>query len=129
MWWVYVIGPTCGWPVKVGYSRNLVRRLAQIQYGAQDELMLFKKFPVETKSAAIRMERLVHKELDLMNGTKWKDRKLRRTGEWFNVFSDDAIAVATKAFDYQNKLAALIDNGKWGEEKSSFYGYIDDVAA
>jgi hypothetical protein len=124
-WWIYIIGPSSGWPVKVGYSRNLVKRLAMLQYGATDELVLFKKYPVGSKSRAMRMERMIHKELDLLKGTKWKDRDTRRSGEWFNVFSDDAIAAASKAFAYQEKLGALIDKDNLAEEKASFYGYID----
>jgi hypothetical protein len=115
--WVYIIAPEHGWPVKIGYSRNLVTRLGALQVGCYERLRLQKKYLVRTKSRAIRMERLIHKKLDLSG----KNRR----GEWFNIFVDDAITVAEEAFSYQEKLAALKDKENWDEEKLSFYGYIE----
>lgn len=116
-YWIYIIAPESGWPVKIGYGQNLITRLGSLQIGSWETLRLQKKYPVPNKSAAIRMERLIHKKLDLAGK--------RKRGEWFNVFVDDAIEAADEAFNYQKKLATLISKEEWDEEKMSFYGYID----
>jgi hypothetical protein len=119
--WIYIIAPEAGWPVKVGYSQNLVTRLGRLQEGSQERLRLQKKYPVPNKSAALRMERVIHKKLD---GAKFNSSK-RIKGEWFNVFVDDAIKAADDAFSYQKKLSELNSNENWSEEKRSWYGYVD----
>jgi hypothetical protein len=121
---IYIIAPESGWPVKVGYSENLVTRLGQLQVGSWETLRLQKKYPVPNKSAAIRMERFIHKKLELLlGGTAVRSKRIR--GEWFNVFVDDAIKAADDAFSYQKKLDELISNENWSEEKRSWYGYVD----
>jgi hypothetical protein len=116
-YWVYLIAPETGWPVKVGYGKNLVTRLGQLQVGCWETLRVQKKYHVPNKSAAMSMERLIHKKLDQLNK--------RKKGEWFNLFVDDAIIVVEEAFDYQKKLAELKDKDNWDEEKASYYGYIE----
>ena len=70
------------------------------------------------------MERFIHKKLDTLDSSKWRDCK-RIKGEWFNVFVDDAISAADEAFSYQRKLAELNSNEKWDDEKLSWYGFVD----
>lgn len=115
--WIYIIAPEHGWPVKIGYSQNLITRLGSLQVGSPETLRLQKRYPVPNKSAAIRIERLIHKKLDEAGN--------RQRGEWFNVFVDDAIHVVEEVFNYQCKLAQLESKENWDEEKLAFYGYVD----
>lgn len=73
---IYVVGVTDN-PVKVGVAHNMARRLAELQIGCPDKLIVHKTVSVPY-AAAEQIERAVHKHL----------REHHRHGEWFNVSAD-----------------------------------------
>ena len=87
-YFVYVIGPDHGrGPTKIGYAIDSEKRLCCLN-GAHWEhrLVIFDKFLVGSRSAAMKLERLCHMAL--------ADKRIR--GEWFRVFPDGASEVITK---------------------------------
>jgi hypothetical protein len=121
-WWIYVIAPQTGYPCKIGYASNLGHRLGALQVGCWEKLEIHRKVPVFSKSAAIGMERMIHKHLDKHGGIR-EGQRIR--GEWFDIFAEDAYKIIEEAFDYQKRLQALKEKENWDDEKSSFYGYIE----
>lgn len=76
---VYVIGTGKG-PVKIGYARDPEDRMAKLQIGTPERLILFRKVPHQRAQV---VERKVHKRL----------KQHRQAGEWFYVSIDLAIEV------------------------------------
>lgn len=94
LWWIYILGPESGWPVKIGYTKNMIKRAEMLQTAHWERLVLHKRYAVVSKSQAIKLERLVHKRLT--------DHKL--LGEWFNIFGEDAIKAVDEAIKYREYL-------------------------
>lgn len=80
MFHVYIIAPEAGYPVKIGVAEKPTKRLSGIQTGCWEELVIHGLYQANNRGDAYRLEKLSHKRLG--------DRKM--TGEWFNVFVDDA---------------------------------------
>lgn len=68
-------------PVKVGISATPSKRLASMQTGCPDELVLVTTFRFHCRENAKSIEAIFHKLHD----------KDRRKGEWFNLIPSDAI--------------------------------------
>ncbi len=98
---IYVIGPEDG-PYKIGMSRRLKGRLAQLQMGHPDRLTIHHAESVNRQFAA-RIEGLVH--------TALADR--RRGGEWFAVPFCDAIAALRTAVRVAPLSADDDPNDRW----------------
>lgn len=83
--YIYVLraGSFC----KVGYSRNIALRLAEIRCGCPLEVRLTAQFPVPDKKA-LAVELAAHKIL--------QDKRIR--GEWFKVSKTTARAAVDAAF-------------------------------
>ncbi len=60
--------------VKIGFTRDVARRLKTMQTGNPHPLKLVLSFPFDTKAEAMEMERLLHLKL-----SKWNIH-----GEWFD---------------------------------------------
>lgn len=78
---VYIIGIEDN-PVKVGIADDVDKRLAGLQIGCPEELILHHAVKVP-EAIAKDVEAAAHKEL----------RAHHRRGEWFNVHKDEALAV------------------------------------
>ena len=72
MVYVYMIQKGYG-SIKIGVSANPEDRLAELQTGNHGELHLIAKFPFESRSMALTMEKELH--------VKFADSRLK--GEWF----------------------------------------------
>ena len=71
---VYMIGPIRGGPFKVGFAKNVVKRLATLQIGSPVRLRTWCAWRCPQNTAR-EVERRVHKRLD------WA----RIYGEWFDI--------------------------------------------
>jgi predicted GIY-YIG superfamily endonuclease len=78
---VYIIAASPDGPVKIGYSKQPETRLKQLQTGHSEELHLYHTLSFERERAKL-IERMMHKTLSLS----------RRTGEWFAIKVEDAMA-------------------------------------
>jgi hypothetical protein len=78
---VYVIGPTEGFPCKIGVAGNIEKRLCSLQTGSWERLYIHAAFVANDRGAAYRLESLCKHRLS--------DRAM--TGEWFSIFTDDAV--------------------------------------
>lgn len=85
--YLYVIGWDANGPVKIGYTTDPERRLAQLQTAQPNPLQIFHTREVEAERARL-MEGLVHKV----------NRRHKINGEWYNLSVDDAIAEIEMAF-------------------------------
>lgn len=81
---VYVIGSSEN-PVKIGIADRVTRRLAELQTGCPDQLIVHHTFKVPFDLAQ-KIEAAAHEEL----------KEHRRLGEWFNIHKDDAAAVVER---------------------------------
>lgn len=70
---LYVVGANCTGPVKVGISRSPASRLASLQTGSHEKLILFTCIVIPDKDRWI--ERTIHESLNM-----W-----RLQGEWFDI--------------------------------------------
>ncbi len=82
---VYVIGPACDKPVKIGYAKCPEQRLGDLQVGTHEELFIYYSTSHLTLDEAKKIERAVHKA--------FATKHIR--GEWFDV----SIEEATKEID------------------------------
>src|SRR4051812_49000977 len=83
-YFVYLVGyehATFGHALKVGISRNVGSRMAQLQTGNPDELRLFFSLSFETREIALQIERLFHE-----SGLSGPIR-----GEWIGCKPSEAI--------------------------------------
>lgn len=83
---VYVIASDPQGPVKIGYSADPQKRLAQLQTGHADRLHLYHAEPF-TPDRAPLFEKIIHKTVN----------HHRRTGEWFGLSVKSAIGEITHA--------------------------------
>lgn len=67
---VYFIGPSIAGPVKIGFTRDLDKRLGQIQIGSPSRVHV-----LAVLEGTRRMERYLH----------WAFERARGNGEWFDV--------------------------------------------
>jgi len=110
MYWLYVIGPDKGFPVKIGYAKNLAHRLKGIQSSHWETLTVHERFYTNNKGEAIKLEKLAHKRL--------ADRKIR--GEWFSLFADDAIKEIEELRKYQKYLQSGTENIEKSRKEDCF---------
>ena len=78
---LYIIGYDKEGPVKIGISNKPERRLKQLQTGQDKQLVLFHVEEAVAKHAPV-LERFVHAQI----------AHRRRSGEWFDICLEDAIA-------------------------------------
>jgi hypothetical protein len=90
---VYIISPPSGWPVKVGISCAVQRRLAALQTSHWSRLTVFHYWLCENSKAAKTVERAAHTILK-------KDGKLMN-GEWFDIREKQAPALITFAAEQE----------------------------
>lgn len=96
---VYVIGwDECG-PVKIGQALNIKERLDQLQTGNPYRLRVFGAFYVSVigRCRGNSLEREAHRRLGKTG--------LRMSGEWFDIFADEAVEfltsiIAEKGWDF-----------------------------
>jgi hypothetical protein len=84
---VYAIGS--GKAVKVGYARNVARRLAELQTGSPEELIIWTTLTRLTRKEAQEIERRAHKAL----------ADCRTRGEWFKADLDAVYNALWQAMD------------------------------
>lgn len=78
--YLYVIGPTVG-AQKIGFSKNVQQRLRTLQTASAVPLLIHAQ--VAVPEARVRLlERKLHNEL----------RHRKKSGEWFELSPDDAVA-------------------------------------
>lgn len=77
---VYVIASSEEGPVKIGFSKDVSKRLRQLQTGHAEKLHVFHKRALDKKHALI-VEKAVHDTL----------KHSRRQGEWFALDVENAI--------------------------------------
>lgn len=78
--YVYVIAARPEGPVKIGYSADPQRRLAQLQTGQPEKLHLYHAEPFTPQRAPL-FEKIIHKTI----------RHHRKKGEWFDISVSTAI--------------------------------------
>jgi hypothetical protein len=77
---IYVIGPKDHGPIKIGFTKELHRRLKSIQTGHPEPLYIHHYVEVPENQTRL-IEGIIHKE-----------NKFHRTsGEWFNLSIDQGI--------------------------------------
>lgn len=69
-----------GTNIKIGYSKNPIKRLKQLQTGCVDKLSIIHKIEVDDKKVKI-VETLIHKKLS----------SYKISGEWYNISNKEAI--------------------------------------
>jgi predicted GIY-YIG superfamily endonuclease len=94
---VYVIG-SGGGPVKIGYARNVNKRLQSLQIGSHEQLYVLETIDRLTHKEALAIERAVHKEL--------ADKRVR--GEWFDVSLDEAMKAIHSKLDLKVSSARML---------------------
>lgn len=80
---IYVIGSKTSSRLKIGYTKNLSKRLSVIQTGNPESLSVLYSVEVSDLKTARFIEKKIHNELRL-NWCK---------GEWFDIPLDDAIGL------------------------------------
>lgn len=79
--YLYVIGWDRAGPVKIGFTTNPTKRVAQLQTAQPNTLEIFHLCKVETPKARI-IENLIHKS----------NRRYKISGEWYDLTVEQAIA-------------------------------------
>lgn len=111
---IYLIGPECGAPLKIGVAANVQSRLCDLQVGNWQTLKVHHVASV-TATIATSVERHLHRH--------FADRAIR--GEWFDVKLEDVLAIlgdVTEAYEEDRAAKRVIG------ERSAFL-LCDDPAA
>jgi hypothetical protein len=98
--YIYVIAPDTGFPCKVGVASNITKRLKTLQTANPEQLHVHSVFAAANRGTAFRAEKFAHRRLE----------ENRLSGEWFNVFADDAVDVLQELCEemgYGNKANIL----------------------
>lgn len=76
---LYVISNINKNPVKIGFAKDVKKRLRELQTGSSEQLYVY--YSEEYKNDIKKLEKLVHKNIS----------RYRIKGEWFSIDVDDAI--------------------------------------
>lgn len=82
---LYIIAPTEGGPCKIGYARNIRKRLSALQIGSFEKLQVFSTWTSQERSAQV-CENQIHHRL----------KRFHMRGEWFDVSVIEAENAATE---------------------------------
>ena len=88
---VYVLGPTGGRPLRIGWARQLKDRMSELQLGCWKQLQIHDITWTQGDMLAIRILNEVHGVLD--------KAKRRLTGDWFDLTPEYATQALRFAVD------------------------------
>lgn len=101
---VYVLQNGNAEEYKIGYTKDLINRIKQLQTGCPGKLNVIKT--IERNTLRVRKTSFKTIEKELHN--KFKDKKIREDGEWFKLDSQDLDFIKSINSNNYNEILKLI---------------------